>query len=56
MGRICLHKGQEKIFRVTKKQKYKSKKAHGTVETAGRQVQPELRSRLRTEGATKQEK
>lgn len=30
MGRICLHKGQEKIFQVTKKQKYKIKKAQGT--------------------------
>lgn len=28
-GRICLHKGQEKIFQVTKKQKHKSKKAQG---------------------------
>lgn len=30
MGIIYLHKSQEKIFLVTKKQKYKSKKAHGT--------------------------
>lgn len=29
MGRISLHKGQKKIFQVTKKQKYRSKKAQG---------------------------
>lgn len=38
MGRVYLNKDQEKMFQVTKKQKYKSKKAKVPLETVNWQV------------------